>query len=155
MRSVSVTDVFHASVDAAEQRWYDTTRWPMWVDELDHVVEVDELWPKAGGRLIWQSGPAGRGRVSERVVRYEPLRGQSVEVEDTSLRGRQSVAFSPRADGEVEITLALEYEIKRRSLFTPLIDPLFIRPVIVASLRNTLSRFGTELAAASAGRIDG
>ncbi len=153
MRSVSVTAAFRSTVAEAERCWYDTSRWMVWVDELDRVVEVDEPWPKAGGRLVWRSGPAGRGEVSERVVRYEPLSGQTVEVEDKSLRGRQSVAFTPR-DGEVEITLTLKYEVKQRSLFTPLIDPLFIRPVIAASLRTTLSRFGGELAGASGGAHD-
>ncbi len=152
MRSVSVSDAFHATVEEAERCWYDTSRRMHWVDELDRVIEVDEPWPKVGGRLVWQSGPAGRGRVTEKVVRYEPLGGQTVEVEDESLRGRQSVAFTPR-DDELEITLTLEYEVKRRSLFMPLIDPLFIRPVIVTSLRNTLGRFGAELAASAAGRL--
>ena len=152
MRSVSVSDAFHATVPAAERCWYETSRRMHWVDELDRVLEVDEPWPGVGGRLVWQSGPAGRGRVTEKVVRYEPLGGQTVEVEDESLRGRQTVAFTPRGD-EVEVTLTLEYEVKRRSAFMPLIDPLFIRPVIVTSLRSTLSRFGAVLAAASAGRL--
>lgn len=152
MRSISVSDVYAGTVHQAERCWYDTSRWMFWVDELDEVTEVDDPWPKTGGRLVWQSGPAGRGRVTEKVVSYEPLGGQTVEVEDESLRGRQSVAFTPQGD-EVEITLTLAYEVKRRSLFMPLIDPLFIRPVIVRSLRSTLSRFGGELAAASTGRL--
>ena len=55
--------------------WYDTGRWVAWVDGLDAVVSVDGDWPRVGATVSWQSGPAGRGRVTERVVGYEPLGG--------------------------------------------------------------------------------
>jgi hypothetical protein len=64
--------------------------------------------------------------VTERVLAHRPLEGQTLEVEDDSLRGRQTVAFDP-ADGGVEVTLALDYAVKRRWLLTPLIDLLFVR----------------------------
>jgi len=94
--------------------------------------------------VTWQSGPAGRGRVTERVTAYEPLEGQTLDVEDDAITGRQRVAFTP-ADEHVEVKLSLEYEIKKRSFFTPLIDLLFIRRAMAASLQATLGRFGAEL----------
>jgi hypothetical protein len=78
-------------------------------------------------------------------MRYEPLAGQTVDVADESIEGRQSVAFSP-ADGSVEVVLTLEYEVKQRNFFTPLIDVLFIRRAMELSLRTTLTSFGVELA---------
>jgi hypothetical protein len=95
--------------------------------------------------VLWQSGPSGRGRVRERVVAHEPLGGQTVEVEDDSLEGRQSVSFTPVADG-VEVALALDYRIKRRSPLTPLFDALFVRRPVAISIGKTLTGFGTELA---------
>ena len=147
MRAVSAVETFPGSVHEAETVWYDTDRWPSWVDGLDRVESVGGGWPEVGGSVTWESGPAGRGRVVERVVEFEPLGGQTLEVEDDSIRGRQSVTFSPEQDG-VSVTLSLEYEIKERSPLTPVVDLLFIRPAFRSSIRTTLRRFGVELAAA-------
>jgi hypothetical protein len=137
---------FPGRVSEAEALWYDTSRWATWVDGFASVSKVDGDWPLVGSRLIWDSNPAGRGRVIERVVGYEPRVGQTIEIEDEALRGQQSVVFSPRGDG-VEIELALEYELKQRSIVTPLVDVLFIRRALAQSIRRTLTRFGIELAA--------
>jgi hypothetical protein len=147
VRAVSGTESFPASVHEAETLWYDTERWPSWIDGLERVEYVEGAWPEVGGMVTWESGPAGRGRVVERVVSFEALGGQTVEVEDNSIRGRQSVTFTPEDDG-VSVGLTLEYEIKERSPVTPLVDLLFIRSVFRNSIRTTLHRFGIELATA-------
>jgi hypothetical protein len=144
MGAVEVTLGFPGSVHDAESLWYDTGRWVAWVDGLDAVVSVDGEWPRVGATVVWQSGPAGRGRVTERVVEYEPLDGQTVDVQDDALTGRQSIRFTPD-EHEVEITLRLEYRVTKRSIITPLVDLLFIRNAVRASLRATLARFGLEL----------
>lgn len=151
MGAVEVTLGFPGSVHDAETLWYDPRRWVAWVDGLDAIVSVDGDWPRVGGTVVWQSGPAGRGRVTERVVEYEPLDGQTVEVQDDSLTGRQSVRFTPD-EHAVEITLRLEYRVTKRSLLTPIIDPLFIRNAVRASLHATLARFGLELETVVRGR---
>jgi Polyketide cyclase / dehydrase and lipid transport len=145
MASVGVTQAFAGTVHEAETCWYDTSRWGHWVEGLAEVVAVEGRWPEAGASVTWRSGPAGRGRVGERVISYEPLAGQTVDVEDDSIRGRQSVAFVPTGDG-VEVQLSLTYELKKRSLITPVVDRLFIRRAMRASLQATLARFGAELA---------
>jgi hypothetical protein len=137
---------FPGRVSEAEALWYETSRWATWVDGFASVSKVDGDWPRVGSRLVWDSNPAGRGRVVERVVGYEPRVGQTIEVEDETLRGQQSVVFSPRGD-RVEIELALEYQLKQRSIVMPLVDVLFIRRALVQSLRRTLTRFGIELGA--------
>jgi Polyketide cyclase / dehydrase and lipid transport len=144
MARVSVAEVFPASVHEAETCWYDVARWSSWVDGLERVTDVTGSWPAAGARVVWQSGPAGRGRVVERAVSHERLRGQAVDVDDDSIRGRQTVTFTPHADG-VEVALSLDYELKRRWLLTPLVDLLFIRRAIETSLRKSVARFGVEL----------
>jgi Polyketide cyclase / dehydrase and lipid transport len=143
--SVAVTESFPSSVSEAETRWCDVSTWPRWVDELDHVVSVRGEWPQPGATVVWQSGPAGRGRVTEQVIEYEPLGGYTVEVEDDSITGEQSVSFEAAADG-VEVRLALRYRIKRRSPLTGLIDVLFVRRLMVTSLEKTLGAFGAALA---------
>ena len=88
----------------AEELWYDTRRWPTFVDGLGHVFKVDEGWPRAPGAVaIWDSKPGGRGRVLERVVSFEARVGQTVEVEDEKIHGRQTIAFQPNAEGNLRI----------------------------------------------------
>ena len=146
MPTVRVAEAFPGSVHEAETCWYDTRRWPAWIDGLARVVAVEGDWPSAG-RVIWESGPAGRGRVVEDVVEQEPLHGQTVAVEDDSIEGRQTVSFTPVEAG-VEVEVALSYRIKKRSVFTPLVDLLFVRRAMATSVRTTLLRFGAELSSA-------
>jgi hypothetical protein len=146
MRSVTVAMSFPGTVHEAERSWYEVNRWPGWVDGVARIAEVRGSWPAVGAIVRWESGPAGRGLVLERVAWHEPLRGQTVEVEDESIQGRQTVLFSPVPEG-VEVSLRLEYEVRKRSIFTGLVDLVFIRGAIERSLRSTVTRFGAELAA--------
>jgi uncharacterized membrane protein len=133
-------------ISAAEGLWYDTRRWPTWVDGFGHVAKLEGDWPRTGSTLIWDSRPGGRGRVVEQVTRYEPRDGQDLRVEDERLRGTQSVRFAAAGDA-VEITLAIEYELKPGVLLKALVDLFFVRRAIADSLRRTLARFARELAA--------
>jgi hypothetical protein len=144
MRTVVVAQTFAASVPEAERRWYDTGTWADWVDGLDRVLAVEGDWPNPGASVSWESGPAGRGRVTELVVSREPLAGQTLEVEDDSIRARQIVGFTPAGPG-VEVELRLEYELKRRSIVTPVVDLLFIKRAMAVSMGLTVSRFGAGL----------
>jgi Polyketide cyclase / dehydrase and lipid transport len=127
---------------AAEALWYDPVRWAAWIDGFGHVVELSGDWP-AAGTLRWDSTPEGRGRVLETVTAYEPRGGQTLSVEDSRLRGTQRVEFEPRHEA-VQVRLTLDYEIKDRNALTWLLDPLFVRREVVASLRRTLARFARE-----------
>ena len=147
MRTVRVHRSFAASLPDAEGLWYDHGRWAEWVDGLEQVVAVEGGWPQVGATVSWRSGPAGRGNVTERVLEHEPLHGQAVEVSDDSIRGEQTIAFTPEPPG-VRVELSLAYEIRRRSPVTPVIDLLFIRRAMTVSLELTLSRFGASLEAA-------
>jgi hypothetical protein len=91
MATVITALSFPGTVHEAERCWYDASRWPAWVDGLERVVDVAGGWPAVGGLLTWNSGPAGRGRVIERVEQYEPLAGQTADVDDDSI----SAAGSP------------------------------------------------------------
>jgi hypothetical protein len=151
VRPVQVSDTFAGTVTEAERCWYDPDGWPRWVDGCERVLDVESGWPEPGSGITWESGPAGRGRVSERVVEYEPLRGLTLDVGDASIQGRQTVAFVPD-DGAVTVELALAYRLKRESVVSPLVDRLFIRRAMAASLARTLHRFGAELQATTRGR---
>lgn len=144
MSVARVDGAFHGTVHDAETLWYDTSRWSSWVDGLERVVAVSGAWPDAGASVVWESGPAGRGRVTERVTAYEPLGGQTVAVQDDSITGTQTITFSPLDDG-VSVVLELDYRISKRSIVTPVVDALFVRGAIRRSLQATLARFGADL----------
>jgi hypothetical protein len=127
----------------AEELWYDRHRWASWIDGFGHVIKLEGEWPQVGARVVWESPPGGRGRVQELVTRFEIRSGQTLEVEDKSMRGTQTVTFSP-GPAATEITLSLEYEIKDRNPFTPIVDLLFVRRSMRESLHRTLARFSYE-----------
>jgi hypothetical protein len=127
----------------AEALWYDPHRWASWVDGFGHVITLEGDWPQVGARLVWESPPGGRGRVMERVVAYEARTGQTLEVEDAQISGRQQVAFTPASD-HVDVTLSLTYEIKDRTPITPIVDLLFVRRAWNDALRRTVTRFANE-----------
>jgi Polyketide cyclase / dehydrase and lipid transport len=135
-----------ALASEAEALWYDTTRWPTFIDGLHHIARLEGNWPHPGARVLWDSKPGGRGRVQERVTEYATREGQTVAVEDEKIRGTQRVAFTPTESG-VTVTLELQYELKDRKPGMPVVDLLFIRRPQRDSLARTLSRFRTEVTA--------
>lgn len=135
---------------AAEDLWYDTTRWPTFVDGLAHVAKVEGDWPRPGSRVLWDTQPGGRGRVVERVTAYEARTGQTVDVEDERVRGTQTIAFAPQKD-RVRVTLTLEYVIKQERGVPFFVDHAFVRRPMRDSLRRTLSRFARECRAQAEG----
>ena len=128
----------------AEALWYDTSRWPSFVDGFAHVSQLDDAWPAAGATLVWDSVPAGRGRVVETVTAHAQRGGQTLSVEDERLRGTQTVAFAPEGDDATRVTLELAYQLKQRHPFTPIVDLVFVRRALGESLRRTLTRFARE-----------
>src|SRR5512132_1125387 len=140
-----------ASIDVAglaseaEALWYDTARWPAFIDGLHNIARVEGDWPHAGARVLWDSNPGGRGRVQERVSAHEARVGQTSEVEDEKIRGTQTLRFVPRDDGAT-VVLDLRYELKQRRPAMAIVDLLFIRRPQRESLQRTLRRFRTELA---------
>jgi|SRR5437588_6827647 len=152
MRVVAATETYPGSVHEAEKVWYDTGLWPRFIDGLESVEEVSPNWPGVGAEVRWRSGPAGRGQVAERVVSYELLDGQEVEVQDDSIRGRQRITFEPDND-RVTVELSLSYDLRRRSPLMALVDVLFIRRAMTTSLQSTLHRFGAELEASRSGDV--
>ena len=144
MRTVRTTAICDASVHEAMTAWCDTDRWHLWVEGLDRIVSVTEAWPGTGGIVRWQSGPAGRGDVTERILAYEPLAAIESEIEDDQVLARQHVQFAPLGDDQTEITLDFGYRITRRTPITPVIDWLFVRPAMSSSLQTTLGRFAAN-----------
>lgn len=144
MAVVSETALVAMPPASAERLWADTSRWPTFVDGFKRVVEQDTRWPDVASKVVWESGPAGRGRVTERVSVNAPGRFET-EVFEDQLTGTQAVTFEPDADGTV-VTIALDYRLHKGGPLRALTDLIFIRRALLEMLRRTLRRFATEAA---------
>jgi uncharacterized membrane protein len=146
MGSASAQIEVEGPISAAEALWYDTSRWPTFVDGFHHVVRAEGDWPRSG-KILWQSRPNGRGLVQERVAAYEVRAGQTVEVEDPRMSGTQRVAFATGPEGRCVVSLSVDYSLKHGGPLAPVVDALFVRRAVRDALRRTLSRFARELRA--------
>jgi hypothetical protein len=128
--------------EGARELWTNLRRWPTFVEGFAHVVEVSPEWPAEGSKLVWRSGPGGRGTVTERVLESS---GSSfrTKVFEEALNGEQSVAFEP-ADEGTRVELRLEYDLARSGPLRFVADLLFIRRALRDALRRTLDRFAVE-----------
>ena len=152
MGRVSASVAVPGLASEAEALWYDTSRWPTFIDGLHHVARLEGDWPHAGARVLWDSNPGGRGRVQERVLEFVAREGQTVAVEDEKIHGTQRISFTP-GDAGVTVALELRYEIKDRKPAMAIVDLLFIRRPQREALQRTLRRFRTEVAAERQGPV--
>ena len=140
MPTVRSTWDLAASVALASRLWTDTEHWPAFIDGFGHVVEVDPDWPEPGSTVVWQSTPAGRGRVTERIVERDDDHVVT-DVEEEQLRGRQSLYFEPGT-----VTMELDYTLTTGGPLRALTDVLFIRRALAMALDRTLQAFSAEAA---------
>ena len=129
--------------EAALQLWTDVSRWPSFVEGFARVIELDPGWPEEGSRAIWESVPAGRGRVTEKVAVNNPTRFATKVYEDR-LYGTQTAVFKPDPEGGAQVRLTLEYELTGANAFNAVTDLLFIRRALRDALARTLGRFAVE-----------
>ena len=129
--------------EAALRLWSDPGRWPSFVEGFARELERSPEWPAAGARVVWESTPAGRGRVTERVVEGEGPDRFVPQVFDERLNGTQTFRVVESEAGS-RAELALEYELTKYGPLSALADVIFIRRAIRDSLRRTLSRFAVE-----------
>jgi Polyketide cyclase / dehydrase and lipid transport len=122
--------------------WSNVERWASFVEGFARRLELTDSWPEPGARVVWESTPDGRGRVTERVVE-NTLDRFSTQVFDKSLTGTQTLRALPAPDGS-EVELSLEYELTRYGPLSGIADALFIRRALRDSLKRTLYRFTVE-----------
>jgi len=141
-RTARASEVVRLAPEATLALWTDVRRWPSFVEGFARVVELDEQWPAEGSRLVWESSPDGRGRVTEKVVERGTGRFATDVFED-ALNGRQAVSVLEDAEG-TRVELALEYELTKYGPLSGLADALFIRRALRDSLGRTLRRLAVE-----------
>ena len=122
--------------------WCDVRRWPTFVEGLVRIAEPSSGWPEPGSKVVWESGPGGRGRVTEKVVESGAALVRTQVYED-ALVGEQAVSFEPAEEG-ARMELRLDYELAQSGPLRGVADVLFIRRALRDSLRRTLGRFAVE-----------
>jgi len=118
--------------------WTDPRRWATFVEGFARVVERDERWPAEGAKLVWESTPDGRGRVTEKVIERGPGVIRARVFEDR-LQGTQTARFE-----DERFLLELEYELTGGGPLRAVTDALFIRRALRDMLRRTVRRFAIE-----------
>jgi Polyketide cyclase / dehydrase and lipid transport len=126
----------------AQRLWVNTNRWPTFVDGFGHVERIDDSWPEPGSKVVWVSGPAGRGTVTEKVRDYSDG-AVATEVFDSQMTGIQAIRFEAVEDG-CNVFLSLDYELTTGGPLRGLTDVLFIRRSLAMALERTIRRFSTE-----------
>ena len=129
--------------EAALRLWTDVDRWPSFVEGFARPVDRSPEWPHEGARLVWESTPAGRGRVTEKVMEAEGPDRFVTQVFEERLHGVQTFRVV-ESEGGSRAELALEYELTKYGPLSAVADVIFIRRAIRDSLRRTLSRFAVE-----------
>jgi Polyketide cyclase / dehydrase and lipid transport len=128
--------------EAAIGLWADVGRWASFVEGFGRTVEHSPGWPAEGERVIWESTPGGRGRVTEKVVESAGDRFSTMVFED-ALMGRQTLLAVPVPEGS-EVELSLEYTLNKWGPLSGVADVLFIRRALRDALRRTLARLTVE-----------
>lgn len=139
MAKVSESVLVGASLAATWDHYFDPEGWPNWVEGFERV-ERSEGYPEAGGKLVWQSNPAGRGAVTERVLVHEPRTLHRIAFSDPQSRGELTTRFAIEGDA-TRVTLELDYTVGGGGTLSRITDLLFARSQVLASLRRTLMDF--------------
>ena len=142
MRTAQARAIVPLTPPHALALWSDVERWPSFVEGYARRLELSPDWPAKGARVVWESGPDGRGRVTETVVENSPDRF-STQVYEEALMGTQTLRAAPSGEGS-EIELTLDYELAKYGPLAGIADAIFIRRALRDSLRRTLFRFAIE-----------
>src|SRR5262245_39447106 len=123
--------------------YFDPERWPDWVDQFASVVSSDG-YPEVGGTLLWRSGRAGRGEVTERVVEHQPRVRHRIEFSDPEAEGELLTVFEPTNEG-TRLHQEFTCSLRDAGFFARAADVFFVRSQMRASLTRSLAGLQAEL----------
>jgi Polyketide cyclase / dehydrase and lipid transport len=129
--------------EAALRLWTDVDRWSTFVEGFARTLERSSEWPAPGARVVWESTPSGRGRVTEKVTEDVGADRFATMVFEERLVGTQTFRVVESEAG-ARAELSLEYRLTKYGPLSAVADAIFIRRAIRDSLRRTLSRFSVE-----------
>lgn len=142
MGKASAETIIDADLKEVWDTYFDEDRWRQWVEGFAQV-ESSDGYPERDGTLVWESIPAGRGTVHERVLDHEPRRRHRISFDDPESEGELDTTFEIRGPG-VHVAQTMTYKIKHPGFFGPATDIFFVRRQVVASLERTLANLKRE-----------
>jgi hypothetical protein len=142
MRTASAVSTVPLAPDDALRLWTSVERWPSFVEGFARRLELSPDWPAEGSRVVWESTPEGRGRVTETVTAHG-ADYFATQVYEEALMGTQTLRVAP-AEAGAEVGLSLEYELVKYGPLRGVADAIFIRRALRDALRRTLFRFEVE-----------
>lgn len=143
MGRLSHSVLVRASLPETWDHYFEPRGWPAWVDGFA-AVESAAGYPEEGGRLVWRSKPAGRGRVTETVLEHEPRRRHRVAFGDPESEGELVTAFT--LDGSLtRVEQSLTYRLGAGGPLAAITDRLFVRGQVSESMQRSLARFKHEV----------
>lgn len=142
MGEVSAAATVSIGPEAATALWRDPRRWATFVEGFQRFEDQPAVWPEVGSKLVWVSGPGGRGRVTEKVKSCAPT-AFATQVYEDRLVGMQTFRAAEDGAGS-RVEVRLEYELTSESPLRGLTDVLFIRRALRDALGRTLRRFAVE-----------
>jgi hypothetical protein len=122
--------------------WTDVGRWPSLVEGFARISEISQDWPEPGSKVVWESRPGGRGRVTETVLQRD-IRRFTTRIYEQRLIGTQTAEVEP-AEGGSRVDLRLEYELQKGGPLRGLTDLIFIRRALRDAMVRSLHRFAVE-----------
>ena len=142
MRTASAISSVPLPPPEALRLWSDVDRWSTFVEGFARQVERSPEWPAKGARVVWESNPEGRGRVTETVTE-STADSFSTQIFEEALIGTQTLQAVPAEAGS-QVQLSLEYELVKYGPLRGVADAIFIRRALRDALRRTLFRFEIE-----------
>jgi hypothetical protein len=141
-RTARAATVVPLAPEGALALWTNVDRWAAFIEGFARTLEQSPEWPAKGARVVWESGPGGRGRVTEKVLEHGTGRFET-RVNEEAFHGHQALSVSEDAEGS-RVELTLEYELTKYGPLRAVADVLFIRRALRDALRRTLRRFAVE-----------
>ena len=143
---VSASVVVEASLAETWDAFFDRRGWPEWVDAFAGV-NSSEGYPGEGGRLVWRTGTAGRGEISERVLAHEPRSMHRIAFSDPTMAGELETRFEIEGEG-TRVTQTMDYRLAERGVFA-FLGALFVRSQVARSLERSLAGLQAHVAEAA------
>jgi hypothetical protein len=131
-----------------ERLWCEPERWSTFVEGFGGLVSSEGCWPDPGSILVWDSTPHGRGRVRERVIEHQPGLVLASEISEQRLSGTRCVRFSDLEDQGrpgVRVEVQLDYRLNGSRWQRLLLDRVFVRPALRASIARELEEVAAQL----------
>jgi hypothetical protein len=142
VRTARAQAIVPLSPRAALELWSDPRRWTSFVEGFARVLERSQEWPAKGAKLVWESGPGGRGRVTERVSERGADRFATQVFEDALVGTQRLTAIE--SPGGTRVLLELEYTLVKYGPLAGVADAIFIRRALRDALTRTLRAFSVE-----------